>query len=443
MFLSNEKTMRRFIEQVINKGDFAVLEEFIHPSYAYRSPDRECHGPDALRELLTAYRSAFPDLHIEIEALVSAGNRTVIAFTLSGTHEGELMGIAATGREVKISGMTLSHFENGKIVEEWELLDQLSLFQQLGIVSSHQEIASSRNEERMMSTEVNKNKASEGITLVVGGTGKTGRRVADQLQARGIETRTASRSSAPSFDWNDPSTWSAALDGVKAVYISYAPDLAIPGATDSIRHFVDLAVAQGVRRLVLLSGRGEEEAQACEQIIQQSGAEWTVVRASWFMQNFSEGEFLGMVLAGAITLPAADVPEPFIDVNDIADVAVAALTEEGHVGEIYEVTGPRMLTFTELAREISQAAGREVPFVQIPKEAFAQAIAEAGAPNDIAWLLNYLFETVLDGRNAYLGDGVQRALGREPADFADYARRIAARGTWDVKNEAEEAMLTS
>lgn len=437
MFLSNEKTMRRFIEQVINNGDFPVLDEVIHPNYVYRSPDQELHGPEALRDLFTAYRTAFPDLHIEIEELVSSGNRTVISFTLSGTHEGELMGIAATGRQVKISGMTLSHFENGKIVEEWELLDQLTLFQQLGIVLTHQETESSRNDERMMSTEANNDKASEGITLVVGGTGKTGRRVADRLQALGIETRIASRSSIPCFDWNEPSTWNAALEGVKAVYISYAPDLAIPGATDSIRHFVDQAVAQGVRRLVLLSGRGEEEAQACERIIQQSGVEWTVVRSSWFMQNFSEGEFLGMVLEGAITLPAADVPEPFIDVNDIADVAVAALTEQGHAGEIYEVTGPRMQTFTELAREISQATSREVQYVQIPKETFAQAIAEAGTPDDNAWLLNYLFETVLDGRNAYVGDGVQRALGREPADFADYARRIAARGIWDVKDGVE------
>ena len=259
-----------------------------------------------------------------------------------------------------------------------------------------------------MNTKTNTDQASEGITLVLGGTGKTGRRVAERLQTRGVETRIASRSANPPFDWSDPSTWNAALEGVTAVYITYAPDLAIPGATDSIRRFVDKAVAHGVKRLVLLSGRGEEEAQACERIIQEADVEWTVVRASWFMQNFSEGEFLGMVLGGAITLPAADVPEPFIDANDIADVAVAALTEEGHAGEIYEVTGPRTLTFTELAREISQATGREVQFVQIPKEAFAQAIAESGTPDDIAWLLNYLFETVLDGRNAYVCDGVQR-----------------------------------
>jgi len=285
-----------------------------------------------------------------------------------------------------------------------------------------------------MNNEINTNDSAKGITLVLGGTGKTGRRVAEKLQANGVKTRIASRSANPSFDWNDQTTWDAALEGVTAAYITYAPDLAIPGATDSIRAFVEQAVAQGVERLVLLSGRGEEEAQACERIIQEADVEWTVVRASWFNQNFSEGEFLGMVLDGAITLPAADVSEPFIDVNDIADVAVAALTEEGHAYEIYEVTGPRMLTFTELAQEISLAAGREVQFIQIPKEAFAGAITESGAPEDIAWLLNYLFETVLDGRNAYVCDGVKRALGREPTDFADYARRVAARGTWNARD---------
>ncbi|MDJ0909148.1 MAG: NAD(P)H-binding protein [Woeseiaceae bacterium] len=280
--------------------------------------------------------------------------------------------------------------------------------------------------------------ATNAKTLITGATGKIGRRVVDALAARGIETRVVSRSTSPAFDWNDTSTWDAALEDVATAYISYAPDLAIPGATDTIRAFVDKAVAAGVGSLVLLSGRGEEEAQACERIVQASGVEWTVIRASWFMQNFSEGEFLHMLLEGAITLPARDIPEPFIDVNDIADVAVAALAEDGHQGEIYEVTGPRSLTFTELARELSDALGREIPFVRVPQEAFAEAIEASGAPSEIAWLLNYLFETVLDGRNAQVGDGVQRALGREPADFSDYVRRVAARGIWDLP-QAERA----
>ncbi len=290
-----------------------------------------------------------------------------------------------------------------------------------------------------MNNETYSKKSTNGITLVLGGTGKTGRRVAEKLQGLGVETRIASRSANPSFDWNEQSTWDAVLEGVTTAYITYAPDLAIPGAASAIRAFVKKAAAQGVERLVLLSGRGEEEAQACERVVQDTRVEWTVVRASWFMQNFSEGEFLGMVLDGAITLPAGNVPEPFIDVNDIADVVVAALTEEGHAYEIYEVTGPRMLTFNELAQEISKAAGREVQFTQIPQEAFAAAIAESGAPDDIVWLLSYLFETVLDGRNTYLCDGVQRALGREPTDFADFAQRIADRGVWITSDEEQVA----
>ena len=283
-----------------------------------------------------------------------------------------------------------------------------------------------------MTDRKNRMNTSFGTTLVTGGTGKTGRRVVERLKARGVETRIASRTSSPAFDWHDSSTWDAVLEGVTSAYIAYAPDVAIPGATELIREFVAAAVRQGVQHLVLLSGRGEEEAQASEQIVQSAGIDWTIVRSGWFMQNFSEGEFLSMVLDGAITLPARDIPEPFIDVNDIADVVVAALTEEGHAGELYEVTGPRMLNFDELAQEITAAAGRQVQFVRVPPDAFAQAIEESGAPQDIAWLLNYLFETVLDGRNAFVSDGVQRALGREPADFSDFARRVAARGIWDA-----------
>jgi uncharacterized protein YbjT (DUF2867 family) len=284
--------------------------------------------------------------------------------------------------------------------------------------------------EAIMSKSTDTHENSSGLTLVLGGSGKTGRRIVQRLKSRGIPTRIGSRSGSPAFDWAKPEDWDAVLDGVRSVYISYAPDLAVPGATDSIQLFVDKAVAKGVTRLVLLSGRGEEEAQACERIVQATNIEWTIVRSSWFMQNFSEGEFLQMVLGGTIALPAADVAEPFIDVNDIADVAVAALTEADHACEIYEVTGPHLLTFSELAEEIAEAAGRGVQFVRIPSEAFVEGIAEAGVTEDVAWLLNYLFDTVLDGRNAYVGDGVRRALGREAADFSAFTRRIAARGVW-------------
>ena len=277
---------------------------------------------------------------------------------------------------------------------------------------------------------MNKQSGHNGLTLVIGGTGKSGHRVAKRLMEMGREVRIGSRSSVPSFDWDREESWSAALDGVTNLYITYSPDLAMPGAADAIQALVQRAKQAGAKRLVLLSGRGEEEAQACEQIVIESGLEWTVVRASWFNQNFSEGAFIDMVLSGVITLPAGDTPEPFVDVDDIADVAVAALTEDGHNGEIYEVTGPRLMTMVDIAADLSNAAGRQIAYVDVPHSAFIDEITNSGAPKEVVWMLDYLFSAVLDGRNAHLTDGVQRALGRLPKDFADYAKETAATGVW-------------
>jgi uncharacterized protein YbjT (DUF2867 family) len=268
-------------------------------------------------------------------------------------------------------------------------------------------------------------------TLVLGGTGKTGRRVMERLAARGRPTRVGSRSLEPSFDWEDRGTWAPALRDVESVYVSYYPDLAIPGAVAAVCSFADLAVEVGVRRLVLLSGRGEEEAQRAERVVRKAGAEWTVVRCAWFSQNFSESYLLEPILSGEVALPAGDVPEPFVDAEDIADVAVAALTEEGHAGQVYELTGPRLVTFVEAVGEIAEAAGREIRFVPISLKEYACVLTEQDVPNEFVSFLTYLFGEVLDGRNAYLTDGVRRAVGQEPQDFADYARDTAATGIWD------------
>lgn len=270
----------------------------------------------------------------------------------------------------------------------------------------------------------------EKVTLVLGGTGKTGRRVLERLNGRNIPTRIGSRSGTPPFDWNDQSTWAAVLEKVQAVYIAFQPDLAVPTAPAAIHAFSQLAVKSGVQRLVLLSGRGEAEAQRCEQIVQNAGVDWTILRASWFNQNFSEGGFYEMVLGGTVALPVKPIGEPFVDVDDIADVAVAALTEAGHAGQLYELTGPRLMTFTEAVAEIAQASGRDVQFQQIPPETFSAILAQRQMPAEEIQLFNYLFTTVLDGRNEYLTDGVQRALGREPKDFREYARDTAADGLW-------------
>lgn len=272
--------------------------------------------------------------------------------------------------------------------------------------------------------------------LVTGATGKTGGRIAARLAEQGYEIRLGSRRADIPFDWNEPQGWDAALKHVKAVYIAYSPDLAVPGAVELISRFVGAAKASGVTRLVLLSGRGEEEAQACEQIVLESGLDATVVRASWFNQNFSEGGFAGMVQAGQITLPGADVVEPFVDVDDIADVAVAALTEEGHAGEIYEVTGPRLLGFAELAQILSEAAGREIAYIPLAHKDFLDGLKAQGAPGEVVWLMDYLFSTVFDGRNAQVCDGVERALGRKPTDFETFARKAAAAGAFAVTEPA-------
>lgn len=275
--------------------------------------------------------------------------------------------------------------------------------------------------------------------LVTGGTGKTGRRLIQRLQAAGIPVRVGSRSAALPFDWTLPATWQPVLTDIDAVYIAFQPDLAVPGAGETIQAFTDLAVRQGVRHLVLLSGRGEPEAQHCEEIVRQAGATWTVLRAGWFAQNFSESYLLDAVLAGIVALPMNTVQEPFVDADDLADVAFAALTDPRHAGQLYELTGPRLLTFAQATAEIAAATGRDIPYLPITIDEYTGAMAAQGLPAEVIHLIAYLFTTVLDGRNACLTDGVQRALGRAPKDFAVYARETAATGIWDAVPAAAPA----
>lgn len=266
--------------------------------------------------------------------------------------------------------------------------------------------------------------------LVVNGTGKTDRRVVDRLRARSVAVRVGSRSGEPPFDREDPDTWIPALEGADAAYVSYYPDLAVPGAAEAIGAFAALAVVNRTRRPVLLSGRGEEEAQHSEEVLKRSGADWTVGRCSFFMQNFSESYFLESLLGGYLALPADRVPEPFVDADDVADVAVAALTDDRHTRQLYELTGPRLLRFDEAVAEIARASGRHLRYVPLTLEQFVAGEAEAGVPEDLVSFLGYLFTEVLDGRNAHLANGVGRALGRAPRDFRDYARKTAATGVW-------------
>ncbi|MFF4500870.1 NAD(P)H-binding protein [Streptomyces sp. NPDC001401] len=265
--------------------------------------------------------------------------------------------------------------------------------------------------------------------VVTGASGRTGSRVAQAARAAGFTVRAASR--ARGFDWEEPTTWAHTLRGADAAYLVYPSDVGMPAATEGVRALAREAVGLGVRRLVLLSARGEQQALATEEALKASGADWTVVRASWFAQNFSEGPLVEELRRGELVFPAGEVQEPFVDVRDIADVVAAALTSgERYVGRTLELTGPRLLSFREAVAEISEASGRELTYTPVPARAYGEALAGFGVPPQEAEFLVEVFEGVLDGRNARLTDGVQQVLGRAPRDFGDFVRDAAAAGVW-------------
>ncbi|MGJ7442526.1 NmrA family transcriptional regulator [Aquipuribacter sp. MA13-6] len=268
--------------------------------------------------------------------------------------------------------------------------------------------------------------------LVLGATGKTGRRVLRRLQQRGVPVRAGSRTASPPFDWEDGTTWAPALAGTRAVYVSYYPDLALPGAPEAVGRLTGLAVAAGVGRVVLLSGRGEPEAQRAEQVVADVLPTRTVLRCSWFAQNFDEGQLAPAVGSGELALPVGEVREPFVDADDIADVAVAALLEGGHEGQVYELTGPRAVTFAEAMAVVARATGRSVAFRSIGVDDFRAGLAAVGVPGAEVDLLTYLVTTVLDGRGATPADGVRRALGREPRDLETWAAAARRAGAWST-----------
>lgn len=265
--------------------------------------------------------------------------------------------------------------------------------------------------------------------LVLGATGKTGARVVQRLLGEGRAVRAGSRQASPAFDWENEATWPAALAGVEAVYVTYQPDLAAPGALAVVTRFFAEAAKAGVRKVVLLSGRGEPEALDAEEALRATRLDWTIIRASWFHQNFSENFFLEAVKEGVLVLPEDLAPEPFVDVEDIADIAAQALVDPRHSRKLYEVTGPRALTFGDAVDEIGRALGREITLITVPLEAYRQGLAEA-LPPELVNLIIYLFTTVLDGRNTPVAHGVEQALGRPASDFAAYVARTAATGVW-------------
>jgi len=273
--------------------------------------------------------------------------------------------------------------------------------------------------------------------LVLGGKGKTGRRIVERLNNLGHNVRVGSRSESPAFDWDQPAGWPAALEGMEKVYITYQPDLAVPGAKEAIEAFTTVAKDQGIQKLVLLSGKGEVEAQRCEQLVFNSGIDSTVVRASWFSQNFSESFFLEPIQHGFVALPHADTKVPYVDANDIADVAVEVLLNDGHQGKVYELTGSRMLTFEQVVDEIAEATGRDIKFQSITLAEYMAMLKEFGLPEDYLWLIEYLFTEVLGNKeNQVIAHDIEKVLGRKPIDFSEYVAETVTSGIWSQPVEA-------
>ena len=275
------------------------------------------------------------------------------------------------------------------------------------------------------------------VIFIVGGLGKTGRRVLRRLAARGIAARAVSRGTSPRFDWTDRASWEPALAGATAAYVTYQPDLAVPQAADDVAAFAAAAAAAGVRHVVLLSGRGEDGAVASEARLRAAPIEHTVLRAAWFAENFSEGGFRDGILAGELALPAGAVCEPFVSADDIADAAVAALTDPAHRNRTYELTGPRLLSFADAVAEVAAATGRPVAYRTVPVADFVDGLRAEGFDDGMLWLMQDLFASTLDGRNASVADDLPRLLGRPARDLAEVVAAAARAGAWRVPAEAE------
>jgi len=265
-------------------------------------------------------------------------------------------------------------------------------------------------------------------TILLGGAGRTGSRIHDRLRRAGRPVSYASRRTG--FDWDDPSTWTPAITSATALYVCYSPDLAFPGVAEKMAALGRAALSAGVERLVLLSGRGEQGARASEDALRDAGVPTAVLRCSWFQQNFSEHFLAGPVRRGRLRLPAPDVREAFVDLDDVADAAVVALTGERPDDATYELSGPELLTFADAAAVLASAMGRPVTFEPATVTDFVADLALDGIPSDEAEPLAHLFTEILDGRNASITKGVERMLQRPPSTFAAYAQRAAAAGAW-------------
>ncbi|MEV0999944.1 NAD(P)H-binding protein [Nonomuraea sp. NPDC050202] len=277
---------------------------------------------------------------------------------------------------------------------------------------------------------------SDETILVTGATGKTGRRVAQQLQDKAVLVRAASRSSQVRFDWADHATWAPALRDVTGMYL-VAPDLGSSQAAENIAAFARRAAEAGVRRAVLVSfphtgapGLDLGHVAAAEQALGTAGLAATVLRPRWFFQNFSEDFLRDAVRSGDVRLPAGQGKEAFVDAEDIAAVAVTALTEDGHAGQSYELSGPRLMSFADAVADIAHATGHDIRYTALSAETYATEQRAHGVPEEWVQLTIGLYADVRSGSLNTLTGDVEKVLGRPPRDFTDYARTAAAQGAW-------------
>ena len=267
--------------------------------------------------------------------------------------------------------------------------------------------------------------------LVIGGTGKTGRRVTKNLTEQGHNVRVVGRRTEPAFDWENQDTYADALKDIDRAYIVYYPDLAVPGSRDAITTLTKKALEAGLEKVVLLSGKGETEAEACEDIVANSGLNYTLVRASWFNQNFSEGAFLDFVLNGVVALPMPEAEIPFVDADDIADVVSKVLIDDSYNGQTITVTGPQKRTFKEVVEIMAEASNKTIQFIPISIDEFKEGMRKAGLPDSYVWLFGYLFKEVLGNpNNQEVSNDIAKVLGRPAKDFATYAKHTAETGIW-------------
>ncbi|GAB7043390.1 MULTISPECIES: SDR family oxidoreductase [Catenuloplanes] len=257
------------------------------------------------------------------------------------------------------------------------------------------------------------------MIVVLGPGGTVGRRVTARLRATGAEVRPVSRSTPLRFDWSAPQTWEPALAGGSAMFLM-APD-----GVPVDQELIALAARAGLRRIVLLSSRsidvmGDDRLLDAERAVRDGDTEWTIVRADWFDQNFDEGFLRPAVEAGTVAIPVGGVRQTFVDAGDIAAVAVAALTGDGHAGVTHEVTGPEALSFGAACAIVGTAAGRDVRF-DGTAGAYRSAMAAFGVPEaQIARDVAAFAALAAAGDSAPL-DTVERVTGRPPRRFADYA----------------------